>query len=115
MKLSATSRRSRASIRMTKYSDGCPTPGCPADEDGTVPPEVPGPPVPARMEQRDNLPCQAVNSGYIWSFPFVASEAGGGQVGRDRLPAVLARDDVLDLKGGSVVDFRDVAIFAKPA
>ena len=56
------------------------------------------------MEKR-NHPVSAAHlddTRQIGPFPPVAAQAGKCQVAENRQPAVLARDDVLDLEGGGV-------------
>ncbi len=57
--------------------------------------------------------CFPVDSNEVWALVPVASRAGQGQVAESGFPAMLAGDDVVDLKGQSVRRLGQLAVLAQ--
>lgn len=57
-----------------------------------------GPFLPARIEKRHDIVIGGIDSGQIRTLVQVAGPAGEGQVRFDGLPAMLPRDNMLDLE-----------------
>ncbi len=79
-----------------------------------MPLEVVGPAVAAGMIEFGDLICSFVDSNEVWALVPIASRAGQGQVAQLGFPAMLAGDDVVDLKGQSVSRLGHLAVLAQP-
>ena len=88
---------------------GC---GCEGFEARSVDLKMIRPAVLARMKQRNNLSGFGINRGEIASFAAIAERAGERKVFRSRPPAVLFRDDVVDLVESKGHRFIQTAVFA---
>jgi hypothetical protein len=78
-----------------------------------MPPEVVGPAVAAGMIELGNLTYFLVDSNEVWALVPIASRAAQGQVAQAGLAAMLAGDDVVDLKGQSVRRLGQLAVLAQ--
>jgi hypothetical protein len=79
-----------------------------------MPPEVVGPAVAAGMIELGDLMSFLVDSNEVRALVPIASRAGQGQVAQLGFPAMLAGDDVVDLKGQSVRRLGQLAVLAQP-
>ena len=109
-----TTERDRQGIVDRQYPDRRSTRGSKTPKSRAMPPEVVGPAVAARMIELSNLTCCLVDSNEVWALIPVASRAGQGQVAQLGFPAMLAGDDVVDLKGQSVRRLGQLAVLAQP-
>jgi hypothetical protein len=69
-----------------------------AEEYGAAPPEMSRPRIPPRVKEANHSARGGISTGYIRSLICITPQAGEGKVLGDRLPAVLAVDDVIDGK-----------------
>jgi hypothetical protein len=96
----------------SQNSDGNPADWGESDQSGTVPPEMPAPPVPPRVKQRDKHFRYIVSAGDARPFMAIAGEACQTQVGRPGWTAVFLGDDMVNLKREPIVFLGDLAVFA---
>jgi hypothetical protein len=82
------------------------------DKVGSLPPEVPHPFVPARVEQPGQFPRHSVPTANVSALEWVAPEATEGEVAGDTGPSMLPGDDAIDLERSVVVLLGQLAVFA---
>jgi hypothetical protein len=71
-----------------------------AQQEGAVPAEMTPPPVSARVEEPSPLTSLWINTRKVGAFVMIAGKTRESKVGRNRVPAVLFPDDVIDFEGG---------------
>ena len=86
--------------------------GCPAGQHCSYPLEVLMPLVRPRMEEPHYFARVGIGSGNVRTLVPVAVKTGKGEILEDRLPAMLARNDVIDMKGQRIDRSREPAILA---
>jgi hypothetical protein len=67
----------------------------------------------ARVEKADNSSCARIASGNVRAFVIVTEKTGEGQVSGNRQAAVLARNNVINLKGKVIIRLQHPAIFTE--
>ncbi len=97
-----TTERDRQGIVDRQDPNRRSTRGCKTPKSRAMPPEVVGPAVAAGMMELGDIMCFYVDSNDVWALVPIAPGAGQGQVAQLSFPAMLAGDDVVDLKGQSV-------------
>jgi hypothetical protein len=95
-----------------EHEYGGPRDGRLTDEDRTLPCEMLGPAILARVKQSHELAGARIQAGDVRAFVAVAVVAGEREVRGDRLAAVLLGDDVIDLKRSFGVCVGQEAVFA---
>ena len=79
-------------------SDCRPAHGRSPEQDGSIPPEVPAPFLPARIEQPLPAARLRVDSSQVWSLEVIVRQTNPSEIGRPSQPAMLAGDNVIDLE-----------------
>jgi hypothetical protein len=95
-----------------KNRNGCTADRSPADEDGTVPTEMPRPTLPPRMKKARNPSSPRIDPGQVRTFVMIAHETRKREIAGNGLSSVLAGHDVFDLKGKLIEHLRHLAVFA---
>jgi len=88
---------------------------CPAFQFRTVPDEVIPPCICSRVEEANEFACLRIKPSNVGPFEAVAMDAGEGEIRLRTCAAVLAGDDVIDLKRSRMYRSRQLTIFASRA